>query len=213
MRQGLGAFGLLYFTMLRPVLAWGAFWNLWTVYYFNLKTFSGLGKRRITETADTGSVDTGTRLYLLSRNVITSKKNIRKTNLTLCWPCNSMYHYNVTNLIHFHFHNHFIVSWSSTCFGRQASIFRRHYTSSFLVWVACPVAFGWLQVVGRLFPQSATSQKLQCMSSHNLQPAKSYSARLPTTCNQPKATVHVFPQPATSQKLQCTQLTPKKLLV
>jgi hypothetical protein len=41
------------------------------------------------------------------------------------------YHNNVTNVIHFHFHNHFIVSWSSTCFGRQASIFRRHYTSRF----------------------------------------------------------------------------------
>jgi hypothetical protein len=61
-----------------------------------------------------------------------------------------IYHNNVTNLIHFHFHNHFIVSWSSTCLGCQASIFRRHYTSSFLVWFACTVAFGWLQVVGRL---------------------------------------------------------------
>jgi hypothetical protein len=40
-------------------------------------------------------------------------------------------HNNVTNLIHFHFHNHFIVSWSSTCFGCQASIFRMHYTSGF----------------------------------------------------------------------------------
>jgi hypothetical protein len=28
--QVLGAFGLLDFTMLRPVLAWRAFWNLWT---------------------------------------------------------------------------------------------------------------------------------------------------------------------------------------
>jgi hypothetical protein len=51
--------------------------------------------------------------------------------LTFCWPCIIMYQNNVTNLIHFHFHNHFIVSWSSTCFGRQAYIFRRHYTSSF----------------------------------------------------------------------------------
>jgi hypothetical protein len=68
-------------------------------------------------------------------------------HLTFCWPCIIMYHNNVTNLIHFYFHNHFIVSWFFTCFGRQASIFRRHYTSSFLVWVACTVAFGWLQVV------------------------------------------------------------------
>jgi hypothetical protein len=42
-----------------------------------------------------------------------------------------MYHINVTVLIHFHFHIHFIVSCSSTCFGHQASIFRRHYTSTF----------------------------------------------------------------------------------
>jgi hypothetical protein len=52
-------------------------------------------------------------------------------DLKFCWPCIIMYHYNVTNLIHIHFRNHFIVSWSSTCFGRQASIFRRHYTSRF----------------------------------------------------------------------------------
>jgi hypothetical protein len=31
MSQVLGAFGLLDFTMLGPVLAWCAFWNLWTV--------------------------------------------------------------------------------------------------------------------------------------------------------------------------------------
>jgi hypothetical protein len=35
MSQLLGAFGLLDFTMLQPVLAWRAFWNLWTVYFFN----------------------------------------------------------------------------------------------------------------------------------------------------------------------------------
>jgi hypothetical protein len=29
----MGAFVLLDFTMLRPVLAWRAFWNLWTVYF------------------------------------------------------------------------------------------------------------------------------------------------------------------------------------
>jgi hypothetical protein len=56
-------------------------------------------------------------------------------HLTFCWPCIIMYHNNVTNLIHFRFHNRFIVSWSSTCFGRQASIFRRHYTSSFFYYV------------------------------------------------------------------------------
>jgi hypothetical protein len=59
-------------------------------------------------------------------------------------------HNNVTNLIHFHFHNHFIVSWSSTCVRRQASIFRSHYTSSFWCEFRALVAFSWLQVVGRL---------------------------------------------------------------
>jgi hypothetical protein len=86
-------------------------------------------------------------------------------NVTFCWPWIIMDHNNVTNLIHFHFHNHFIVSWSSTWFGRQASIFRRHYTSSFWCDLRALVAFGWLQVVGRL-------------TSHL------------TTCNQPKSTVH-----------------------
>ena len=43
--QVLGAFGLLDFTMSRPVLAWRGFWNLWTVYFFNFPIFfSGLGK-------------------------------------------------------------------------------------------------------------------------------------------------------------------------
>jgi hypothetical protein len=43
----LGAFGLLNFTMLRPVLAWRAFWNLWTVYLFNFPFFSGRSNPRI----------------------------------------------------------------------------------------------------------------------------------------------------------------------
>ena len=37
--QVLGAFGLLDFTMLRPVLAWRTFWNLWTIYFFNVPNF------------------------------------------------------------------------------------------------------------------------------------------------------------------------------
>jgi hypothetical protein len=51
-------------------------------------------------------------------------------------------HNNVTNSIHFHFHNHFIVSWPSTCFGRQASIFRRRYTSSYWCELRAVVAVG-----------------------------------------------------------------------
>jgi hypothetical protein len=39
MSQVMGAFGLLDFTMLRPVLAWRAFWNLWNVYFFDFPIF------------------------------------------------------------------------------------------------------------------------------------------------------------------------------
>jgi hypothetical protein len=51
MSQVLGVFGLPDFTMLRPVLAWCTFWNLWTVYFFNF--FSGHGKPRIRGSACT----------------------------------------------------------------------------------------------------------------------------------------------------------------
>jgi hypothetical protein len=46
MSQVLVAFGLLDFNVLRPVLAWRAFWNLWTVYLFNF-LYSGRGEPRI----------------------------------------------------------------------------------------------------------------------------------------------------------------------
>jgi len=39
MSQVVGAFPLLYFTMVGPVLALRAFWNLWTVYFFNFPIF------------------------------------------------------------------------------------------------------------------------------------------------------------------------------
>jgi hypothetical protein len=46
--QVLGAFGLLDFTMLRPVLAWRVCGNLWTIYFFNFPILSsGHGKPRI----------------------------------------------------------------------------------------------------------------------------------------------------------------------
>jgi hypothetical protein len=35
MSQILGTFGLLYFAMLWHILTWRAFWNLWTIYFFN----------------------------------------------------------------------------------------------------------------------------------------------------------------------------------
>ena len=48
MSQVLGAFGLLDFTILRPVLAWRAFLNLLTVYFFNFPNFfSGRVQPRI----------------------------------------------------------------------------------------------------------------------------------------------------------------------
>ena len=48
MGQVLGAFGVLDFTLLPPILAWCAFWNLWTVYFFNFPNyFSGRVKPRM----------------------------------------------------------------------------------------------------------------------------------------------------------------------
>jgi len=45
MSQVPDALGLLEFTMLRPVLAWRAFLNLWTIYFFNFPIFfSGSGQ-------------------------------------------------------------------------------------------------------------------------------------------------------------------------
>ena len=67
MSQVLGAFGLLDFTMIGPVLAWRAFWNLWTVYLFNFPIFfSGRGKPQISETADTESAYTGSSCTCIS---------------------------------------------------------------------------------------------------------------------------------------------------
>jgi hypothetical protein len=63
MCQVLGAFGLLDFTMLRPVLAWRTFWNLRTDPLMFQFFFSGRGKPQIIETTDTESVDMGARLY------------------------------------------------------------------------------------------------------------------------------------------------------
>jgi hypothetical protein len=41
MSQVLGAFGLLDFTMLWPILAWRAFRNLRTIYFLNYPNFFG----------------------------------------------------------------------------------------------------------------------------------------------------------------------------
>jgi len=39
MSQVFGAFGLLDFTVLRPLVAWPAFLNLWTIYFSNFPNF------------------------------------------------------------------------------------------------------------------------------------------------------------------------------
>ena len=84
--QVLGAFGLLDFTMLRPIVAWRAFWNVWTIYFFNFPIFSGRGKLRITETAVTESAVTGVRLYFFLGFIhfVTSKQNTKFWKLDVC---------------------------------------------------------------------------------------------------------------------------------
>jgi hypothetical protein len=47
MSEELGAFGIVDFSTLRPVLAWRGFWNLRTVYFFNILFFSCRGKPRV----------------------------------------------------------------------------------------------------------------------------------------------------------------------
>ena len=59
MSQVLGTLGLLDFTMLRPVLAWHAFWNLWSSISLIFPNFLGRGKPRVTETMDTESAEMG----------------------------------------------------------------------------------------------------------------------------------------------------------
>jgi hypothetical protein len=72
--QVLGAFGLLDFTMLRPVLAWRAIWNLWTVYFFDYPNFfSGCGKPRIRGSA-CAYVSSNT-VPLLQCTILWTKKN------------------------------------------------------------------------------------------------------------------------------------------
>jgi hypothetical protein len=60
MSQVLGAFGLLDFTMLRPVLVWRAFRRLWNVYFFNFNFFGPLWN------AGTESVHNRARMYAVN---------------------------------------------------------------------------------------------------------------------------------------------------
>jgi hypothetical protein len=67
MSQVMGAFGLLDFTMLPPVLAWRAYWNLWTVSLI-FQIFSGRDKPRIQNPRIRGSACTLVHKYSLYLN-------------------------------------------------------------------------------------------------------------------------------------------------
>jgi hypothetical protein len=84
------------------------------------------------------------------------------------------HHYNVTNLIHIHFHNHFIVSWSSTCFGRQ------------------------------VIPEQYSGEYNPMYQLVYDQQVKPHPTKPPDFYPEPYPNKTVFPQPVTSQKLQCT---------
>jgi hypothetical protein len=129
--------------------------------------------------------------------------------LTFCWPCIIMYHNNLTNLLHFHFHNHYIVYWSSTCFGRQASIFSRHYTSSFWCELRALVPFG--PPPSQTTDRRTIQRRIQPEVPAGLRPtgqATLYQATGPTpTTPSPISQSSQNLQPAKSYI--CTQLTPK----
>jgi hypothetical protein len=77
MIQALGAFGPLYFTMLRPVLAWRAFWKLRKV-SFTFQFFSGRGETRMLNQwlrRQGCSSCTATKLYVVTWYVYTVKHN------------------------------------------------------------------------------------------------------------------------------------------
>jgi hypothetical protein len=68
---------------------------------------------------DTGMTNPGKGSKDSQQNVIYLNKNVALENIQyiinliffiFCWPCIIMYHNNVTNLIPFHYHKHFIVS-------------------------------------------------------------------------------------------------------
>ena len=83
MSQVQGAFGLLDFTMLRLVLAWGAFWNVLTVYLFNFPIFFFVPR---------WTADKGVRLYciFLKRDTTVLELAMRRLrsvlHVTFCTP-------------------------------------------------------------------------------------------------------------------------------
>ena len=86
MSQVLGAFGLLDFTIVWPVLAWRAFWNLWTVYFFNFPNFfSGRGKPRIWGSACNYKMQISCSRQILLYNVVFhTMQSISQCSAQLC---------------------------------------------------------------------------------------------------------------------------------
>jgi hypothetical protein len=80
MSKVLGAFGLLDFTMLQPVLAWCTFLNSLTVYFFNFKIFSGCSKPQITETVHNESADMVHNCILISHKRHYMKLNVPRND-------------------------------------------------------------------------------------------------------------------------------------
>jgi hypothetical protein len=72
------------------------FWQIWS---FHRLTLKGLQT----------NVFKAIKLFSRSNPVYTRPTNTNILNFIFCWPCIIMYHNNVTSLIHFHFHKHFIV--------------------------------------------------------------------------------------------------------
>jgi len=81
MSQVLGAFGLLDITMLRPVVTWHAFWNLWTFISLMFQIFSDRGKPRILNPRIQGSTCT---LFLGFIHLVASKQNTKFLKLDVC---------------------------------------------------------------------------------------------------------------------------------
>ena len=74
--QVLSAFGLLDFTILRPVLAWRAFLNLWTLYSVNFPNLGGGGRP---------TADTVVHLYSICRFTHSSKLIFHSYMFSILW--------------------------------------------------------------------------------------------------------------------------------
>ena len=91
MSQVLGAFGLLDFTMLRPVLAWRVFLNLWTVYFFNFSNFF-FGPRPTTDNWNHGYGSPPVRTKLWCVNVTKVSLGAWDCCITLGFGSSALWH-------------------------------------------------------------------------------------------------------------------------